>query len=453
MPDFVPNPDQMEGLKFLLSRSFGALFWDAGTRKTSTILFAYKILRDLGMVKRMMVTSMINVTDDVWPEEIEKWDDLDVTYAMVRGGARRRMEAFDLDADIYLCNMENIEWLFNTYGRRLGIDMLYVDESSKFRNAKTDRFRALRKMLPHFKRRYIGTATPTPKGYMNLWSQMFIVDQGVCLGDTKTAYKNKYFLPAGFKGKQFVLRDGAEVEIQRAIRDRVHRVEKHLNVKVEFADRMVELPPAVRLAYRELEEEFITEWQSKTLLAVNAAVATAKLRQAANGAIYYESGPKKRQWVEMHRAKIEELKKIIKSLRGEPLLIAYEFEHDYQMMLKCGLKIPSYSKAKKGAERTKLKNDWNARKLPYLSGQINSISHGLNAQFGGHNVAYYGLTYDLEAYEQLYQRLWRDGQEHDVTAWRIAAVGTVDETMIDVLHVRDADQRTLLSALLRRFGL
>ena len=65
----------------------------------------------------------------------------------------------------------------------------------------------------------------------------------------------------------------------------------------------------------------------------------------------------------------------------------------------------------------------------------------------------YGLTYNLEDYEQFFQRLWRDGQENDVVAWRLGAMGTVDETMLDVLHVRDSDQKMLLRALLRRFGI
>lgn len=462
--DFVPNDNQLGGIRFMLEKSYGALFWDPGCRKTSTVLYAYKLLRDEGLVNRMLVLSEVNILNDTWPAEIERWSDLDVTYAsMVGGGEARRKKAFELDADVYLLNNENVEWFWDTYRKvkPWPFDMLAVDESTKYRNRGTDRFRALRKMLSKFKRRYILTGTPTPKGYENLWAQMFIVDMGESLGVTLGRYRLEHFEPGGFKGKHWELREGEEPRILARLGDRVHRVEKHLDVTIDFQDIQVKLPPKAMTAYRELEEELITQWAGKTLLANNAAVATQKLRQAANGAVYYEDDDLEaaeagrraaRLWVALHTAKIEALKQLLKHLKGKPLLLAYEFKHDYLMMQKHGLKFPSYTLAKPGKERTALKEAWNRGELPVLCGQIASMSHGLNVQFGGSHLAYYGLTYNLEDYEQFFQRLWRDGQENDVVAYRIGAQGTVDETMMEVLHVRHHDQKMLLGALLRRFG-
>lgn len=463
--EFVPNDSQFEGIKFLMEHSYGALFWDPGCRKTSTILYAFKLLRDAGYVRRMLVVSDVNIVDDTWPKEMERWEDLDVTYAsMVGGGEARRKRAFELDADVYLLNNENVKWFYETYRKvkPWPFDMLVVDESTRYRNRKTDRFRALRKMLSKFKRRYILTGTPTPKGYENLWSQMFIVDMGESLGVTLGRYRLEHFEPGGFKGKYWELREGEEMRILARLGDRVHRVEKHLDVTIDFQDIKVQLPPKAKIAYRELEQELITEWSGKTITAFNAAVATQKLRQAANGAIYYddddlaaaEAGKKaRRPWVALHTAKVEALKKLLKHLNGKPLLLAYEFKHDYLMMQKAGIKFPSYTLAKRGRERSDLLARFNAGELPVLGGQIDSMSHGLNAQFGGHHLAYYGLTYNLESYEQFFQRVWRDGQENDVVAYRLITEGTVEETMMEVLHVRHNDQKMLLGALLRRFGI
>lgn len=450
--EFVPNADQLAGIEFILQHAFGALFWDPGTRKTSTMLYAFKILRDMGLVRRALVVSEVNVVDGPWVEEIEKWDDLDLTYAQLRGSERNRRNEFDLDADIYLLNMENVEWFHRVIGKKPKLmeelDVLFVDESSKFRNRKTKRFRALRKMLPMFKRRYVATGTPTPKGYMNLWSQLYIADRGDTLGDSLTEYKLRYFQPGGFKGKEWFIREGAEAEIQRAIAPRVSRVEKHLNVSISFEDIEIKLPPKARRAYDELEEEFITRWKGETITAMNAAVATGKLRQAANGGVYYAKG----EWTLLHRAKVDALLNLIKSLDGAPLLVAYEFKHDYEVMKKFGLDAPSFSEAKP-AQRVTLKRDWNAGKLPVLLSQIASISHGQNVQSGGCNLAYYGLPFNLEDYEQFYQRLWRDGQVSDVRAWRLRAVNTVDDVAIDVLNSRATTQAEFLSAIKQRYKL
>lgn len=448
---FTPNADQLSGLDFIMQKSYGALFWDPGTRKTSTILFGYKLLRDAGLINRLLVLSSVNVVDDVWPAEMERWDELNVTYAPIRGSRKRRIEGFELEADVYLCNMENIEWLqkkFAARSKQLKIDMLYVDESDNFRNRGTHRFRALKKTLPQFKRRYIGTGSPTPKGYKNLWAQMFIVDRGQTLGPDLGAYMIEFFRPGGFKGKEWILRDGAEFEIQKRIADRVHRVEKHMDVSISFEDVVVELPTKARKFYDEMEQECISEMNRRVVVAGNAAIATGKLRQAANGAVYYD---REHNWTEVHREKVEALKKIVRGLKGDPVLVAYEFDHDYEMLQKCGVKFPSYTVAKKG-QRGELLRAWNNGELKILGGNIAGMSAGLNAQFGGHHLVYYGMTFSLRDYEQFFQRLWRDGQKNDVQAWRIVAGDTVDDVMMDTVHQRDYDQKTFLAAFERRYG-
>lgn len=449
---FEPNEDQLSGIKFGMQKSYGAYFWDPGTRKTSTLLFVYKLLRDVGLVRRMLVVSRLNVVNDVWPAEMERWDDLDLTYAPLVGGISKRRRGLELDADIYLLNNESLESFYNEHGRfkAFPFDMLYVDESGDYRNRGTDRFRAMRKMLRKFKRRYVGTGTPIPKNFLNLYPQMYIVDCGETLGPTIGRYKLDYFQPGGFKGKEWVLRDGAEEEIWRAVAPRVHRVEKVMNVTMTFEDIMVDLRPKERKVYDELEREFIAEWRGKTITAMNAAVATGKLRQAANGAIYYD---REKNWVKLHTAKCEALGDLVRSLRGKPLLMAYEYDHDYEMIQRFGIKFPSYSRAKAGAERTKLLNAWNDGSLGVLGGQIGAMSHGLNAQHGGCHLAYYGMNYDLDAVIQFYQRIWRDGQLHNVTGYRIMARDTVDEVMLDTLHGRDQTQKRFLDNLNRRYDL
>lgn len=464
---FSPRGPQFEGIQWMVKKSFAGLFWDPGRGKTITTLEAFQILRDEGLARRMLVTASVNISEDVWPSEIEKFDDLDLSYSVMTGNERRRLSAWEMDADVYIINYENLWWFNENYGKTLRdehVDMFVVDESSKFRNGRVRRrrkktksgakrlqknaFSAICKMIPKFKRRYILTGTPIPKSYLNLWPQMYIVDQGECLGSTVTGFRNTYFNPAGYKGYDWVLREGADEEIKRAISPRIHRAERDNSVPIEFFDLSVRLPDKARDAYDEFEREFITEWKGKTLIAANAAVATAKLRQAANGAIYHD---RHKNWTVIHERKVQALGELIDELQGQPLLIASEFEHDIDMMHRAGLKIPRYKGSRK--HKADLKKDWDAGKLPALVGQIQSLSHGLNMQYGGRNVLYYGLTFDLDVYEQFYQRVWRDGQKHSVIAYHLVAEDTVDDVMLEVLDSRSRTQRDLLSALKRRYDL
>jgi len=457
---YEPRGPQLEGIERIVEKAFFGLFWDPGRGKTITSLQGFKILRDEGLVKNMLVTATPNIIEDVWPEEMEKFDDLNLTYSLLRGDEAKRKKGWELEADVYLISYQGLYWLMEEYGKAPGFDMFLVDESSKFRNGRLtsgrrkkkgtkppkNAFAAILKMLPSFKRRGILTGTPIPKGYLNLWPQMYIVDQGMSLGTTMTGYKNKYFNPSGYKGYDFVLREGAEVEIQDAIAPRIHRAERDNSTPIEFFDLVVKLPPGPRRVYNDLEKEFIAEWKGKVLIAANAAVATAKLRQAANGAIYHD---RQKNWTAIHERKLEALAELIAELQGQPLLIASEFEHDIEMMSRFGMKIPRYIGTR--SEKADLKKDWDAGRLPTLCGQISSLSHGLNFQYGGYNVLYYGLTFNLDDYEQFYQRVWRDGQKYQVNAYNLVAEDTVDEVMLEVLAKRSYTQRDLLKALKRRY--
>lgn len=465
---YEPRGPQAEGIKHLTQKSFCGLFWDPGRGKTITVLMAFKILKEAGLANRLLVTASRNICEDVWPEEIDKFDDLDLTYSVMTGNESRRLDAWDMDADVYMINYENLHWFNATFGKMIEdqeFDMFVVDESSKFRNGKIrsrrrksktgkrvtrkSAFKAIMNMVPKFKRRVILTGTPIPKGYLNLWPQMYIVDQGRSLGQTVTGYRNKYFSPCGFKGKNWEIMEGSEERIEDAIRDRIHRAERDNKTPIEFFDLTVKLPSKARDAYWELEQEFITEWKGKTLIAANAAVATSKLRQAANGGIYYDRA---KNWTEIHDRKAEAVYELIRELQGSPLLIAYEFGHDYEMLVKNaprGIKIPQY----KGTPTHKktLKAAWNKQDLPALAGQIDSMSHGLNMQYGGYNCLYYGLTFNLDAYEQFYQRVWRDGQEFQVNAYHLVADDTVDDVMMKVLETRSWTQKSLLKNLKERY--
>jgi SNF2 family DNA or RNA helicase len=77
----------------------------------------------------------------------------------------------------------------------------------------------------------------------------------------------------------------------------------------------------------------------------------------------------------------------------------------------------------------------------------------MNFQYGGKNVLAYGLTFDLDDYEQFYQRVWRDGQEEGVIMYNLVAEDTVDDVMLEVLAGRSRNQRALLNALKRRYKL
>jgi SNF2 family DNA or RNA helicase len=104
------------------------------------------------------------------------------------------MAGLSVDADIYLINLENVAWLFDLLNK-LVFTNLVIDESSRFKDPSTKRFKAIRKHLKGFSRRIILTGTPTPQGMADLWSQVGILDLGARLETSLTAFRAKYLTP------------------------------------------------------------------------------------------------------------------------------------------------------------------------------------------------------------------------------------------------------------------
>ncbi len=478
---YIPKPYQGESIRFGISRAAAGFFLAPGLGKTSITLFIFRILKKLGLIDELIVLAKRRIVYEVWPEEIRKWEQFEGMKCVICHGKDKRENLFK-KADVRLLNYEGMQMLaerrkrkwqltplgkkFFGRGKRL---MLAVDESSKLRNTGTSRFKALKVMLGFFARRYILTGSPTPKSLMNLFGQVYTLDYGKALGEYITQFRNDYFYPTGFGGYDWQLQKGAEERIFKKLRPLVLRYgNDQLNLPpLTFVDRFVTLNPKARAIYDEMEEELIVRIENDEIVAANAAVASNKCRQIANGGIYYNkfgdlTGNIKaaRGFKTIHDEKCEELVELLEELNGEPALVSYEYGHDVDRLRKYFKKnAPQFKDAPfvggkmKDKEFAVYKKMWNRGELPVMFGQPESVAHGLNLQGKGGIVIFFALTWNLENYEQFIQRVWRQGQKRRVIVYRIIARNTVDIDQINSLKKKDRSQQALLKAMERRHGI
>jgi SNF2 family DNA or RNA helicase len=469
---FIPWVYQYECIKFGIKKPEAGFFLAPGLGKTMIILMIFKILKKLGLVDELLVLAKRRICYEVWPEEIEKWK-LPFKYVIVHGGVKKRTEALYAKADIRIMNYDSLDWWKEekAWFRRDKRVMLCVDESSKLRNTKTVRFKSLKSRLPFFKRRYILTGSPAPAGLMGLFGQTYVLDLGETFGPYITHFRNEYFMPAGFKGYGYQLLPGAEQRIFKALRPLVIRYgNDELDLPpITFIDKKITLPKKAMRQYKTMEKEFILEYRQGNIVAANAAVASGKLRQIANGGAFYtpdgeiatvDSKKHTRKWRRIHDEKCAQLVELLEELNGEPALVAVEYRHDKERIQKYLRKhakqfanAPFVDAGMKDAEFSKLKKRWDKGELPVMFGNPSSIAHGLNLQGKGGIVIFFALTWNLEDYEQFIQRVWRQGQKRRVLVYRIIARDTVDEDMVHSLKVKDHNQQTLLKAMEVRHGL
>ena len=85
-----------------------------------------------------------------------------------------------------------------------------------------------------------------------------------------------------------------------------------------------------------------------------------------------------------------------------------------------------------------------------LLAQPASCGYGLNLQYGGHHVIWFGLTWSLEEYQQANKRLHRQGQPYPVIVHRLITQRGTDEDVVRSLELKDGAQESLLQALKAR---
>lgn len=396
----------------------------------------------------MLVVAPLRPVYKVWPDEIEKWDHTaHLSYTILHGPEKNTR--LDEDYDIYIINPEGLQWLLES--KKLPeFDVLCIDESRRFSDTQTKRFKLLKPQLSRFSRRWILTGTPVPNGLEGLFGQIYILDFGSALGRYITHFRTQYFQRSAWNIYDWSPRPGAFEEVVERIHPLLIQLsaEDYLQMP-ELVHRQVSvtLPPSAKKIYHDIENVYFSELEAGTIVAGSVAVAGIKCRQVANGAVYDSFG----SVIPIHEEKIDALESLLQELNGAPALVLYEFNHDIARIKARFSDVPVLGSGNSIKQMETLINQFNAGQIPVLYGHPRSMGHGLNLQGSCHTVIWFGITWDLELYDQAIARVYRQGQQSDrVVVYSIIAKDTLDEQVVEVLKDKDHEQQKLLSAIGRR---
>ena len=484
-----PHSFQKRSIKFLLEHQCAALFLDPGLGKTAITLAALKILKKKQMFHKALIIAPVRVCHSVWPREIEKWADFNgLTITVLHGTTKD--EALLADTDIHIINPEGLDWLLQpvktkTLGgkkthvtvdvkafKKLGYDILIVDELSRFKHIGTNRFKAIKEVLHTFNRRWGLTGSPAANGLLDLFGQCYVLDMGRSFGPFVTRFRARYFVPKVTKTDKddegnvlkkvtfgWRAREGTEEEIYERLAPLALRIsDSELDMPILIHNNiMLDLPDDAREIYEELEDELIAAINNRLVVASNAGVVSVKLRQVASGGVYYapeqeENGlfrKAKREWANIHEEKVNALHDLVDELQRSPLLVAYEFEHDVDRLRRAfpdGVFVCDYS-AKKF---TDIEQAWNNGDIELMFGHPQSIGFGLNLQDCGHHVCWHSPTWNFELYDQFNRRVYRQGNKSKkVFVHHLLMRHTIDELIMYALHRKDKGQQALFDALVQ----
>ena len=440
-------------VSFVKDHPESLLILQMGLGKTiASLTSILDLMFDSFEVGKVLVIAPLRVAKTVWPAERDAWEHTRfLRMSVVTGTALQRVAAMRTPADVYVVNRENTKWLVDFLEKHhipWPFDMVVIDELSSFKNHNSQRWKALRKVRPKIKRMVGLTGTPASNGLMDLWAEVFLIDNGKRLGRFIGRYREAYFKPAGMNPYTGVVwgyqpLPGAEEAIYSRISDiavsmkTLDYLDMPEYVPVTHA---VEMAPSERGLYDEMKKELLVEVDGESIDAANAAVLSGKLLQMANGALYSAD----REVCEIHKQKLLMLEDLIEQANGQNVLVAYWYQHDHDRIME-HLTAVGYKPRDIRSEADIA--DWNAGRIQVGLISPASAGHGLNIQKGGHILIWFSMIWSLEMYQQTNARLWRQGQKEVVTIHHIVCRGTVDEDVLKALEHKDTTQQNLIAAV------
>ncbi|MEU6263693.1 DEAD/DEAH box helicase [Saccharopolyspora shandongensis] len=510
-PSLAPHQQQIHD--FVVDRPFAGAWVNVGGGKTLSTLSVLQTVRPMGHI---LAIAPIAIARSTWIDEIEKWGFPIRTKSLIVNENDRKLskkkrlerfqEVFTDPPTMYFVSQElltrpalksceacggqgdsgrpcrecqtglvdqmpiqsivgpdgksrdTIIWPFRT---------VVIDESQGFRSHTSGRFKALKQVRPAITRLIELTGTPSPNGLHDLWSQIYLLDQGQALGKNITQFRNRWFIPKMVPGTttpaKWIPTANADAEIHEAISHLVMSAKNTSLVlpALSIQDVNVTLPPDLIQTYKEFKRDLVLDvvrtytnedgklTQSvESIIADNQAVLTSKLMQFASGTLYTadpDDPSTKGQYEVIHDKKIEMAEYLVRNNGGEPVLITYHFRSDLEQLLarfkKAGIDAQAFDGSRDMIRR------WNARQIPVMLLHPASAGHGLNLQHGGSTMIWYTLPFSLEHYLQTNGRLHRPGQQRPVIIHRLIAKGTQDERMPGVLADKQLTQDNLLEAV------
>jgi len=425
---------QQTTIKSILDKKRVLVNLQMGLGKTISAITAFtKVLHS--EVKKCLIIAPLNVAKTTWVNEFTKWEHTKhLKYSLAIGTEKQRLKALQEDSDVYIINQENVPWLLEKGFKRYGF--IIVDESTGFKSHASNRFKALK----HFTSIYMVllTGTPYPNGFMDLWSQIYLLDRGLRLGKYITHYRKSYFNYDEHKRKYVCLYPNtildkiADITISMKVTDYLKLPDKIPSVaKVDIDNYKL---------YKEFEKEYYLKINDEEITAVNSAVLYSKLLQYCNGAVY--SSTNDGTYTTIHNNKIDYLREFIEIYASENILVAYKFRIDEERIRK------AFSTAVTLTSQNviDIQQRWNEGKIKLLLCQCGTAK-GLNLQNGGRIIVWFGITPDLEHYLQFNARLHRQGQTKPVLIHHIVANKCKDEQVIHVLADKNANSEMIYQVL------
>ena len=427
------KPYQEKIVEKIMSVPKIAVWAQCGMGKSCAVIRAWEYM----LYPKLLIVAPKMVCETTWRQEWKKFcPSAQVNF--VTGNKDNRKVMIETEADVYVISRDFCYWMWQTYGKKLHFDMVVLDESSSFKNISSQRTKGIKWYCQNAQNVVELTATPAGNGYVDLWSQIFLLDGGKRLGTSVTRFREKYFIPQKV-GNYFVYRKpktGAIEEINNLISDITFSLSNDGNLilpeKIETVVKF-EMDSKTRKTYKIMRREYVLDVGNLSAYAINSASLCQKLMQISNGFCYTDD----KQVISFSNQKIEWVKEFLETV-WEPVLIFANFRRDIEELQKIGCVILN-------SEEKIIQ--FQSGIIPAGVCQPQALAYGVNLQENCSCLVFYSPVWSYEIHTQAVRRVYRQGVKNTVRVIHLITEGTIEERIVEAVQNKSLTQKTLLDAV------
>jgi len=409
---YTPFAHQVVTASYLALRDRAFCFNEAGTGKTSSVIWAADYLMSQGLVKRVLVICPLSIMYSAWQADIFKTA-MHRTVAVAHGDANRRKKILGGEYEFVVINFDGVGTVQEEIGK-LGFDLIVIDEANAYKTVSTKRWKTLAKIITPTTRLWMLTGTPASQSPLDAFGLAKLINPG---GVPKFfgAWRDKVMQPISrFK---WVPKSDAKQQVFDALQPAIRFAKDDcLDLpELMYQTREIPLTPQVKHYYKELKNQLFIKAAGEEISAVNAAAMLSKLLQISGGAMYTDT----KEVVEFDVSpRLNALMEVLEETEHK-VIVFVPFTHTIELVSRFlnqqGVANEVINGAVSATGRSEIINRFQTQENPrVLVIQPQAASHGVTLT-AANTVVFWSPVMSVETYLQCIARIDRVGQKNSMT--------------------------------------
>ena len=409
---FKPFVHQKITAGYLALRDRCFCFNEAGTGKTSSVIWATDYLMSIGQIKRVLVICPLSIMYSAWQADIFKTA-MHRTVGIAHGDNNKRKKIISGEYEFVIINFDGVATVQEEISKA-GFDLIVIDEANAYKTVTTKRWRTLSKLLKPSTKLWMLTGTPASQSPLDAFGLARLVNP-TGVPRYFTSWRDKVMQQVTkFK---YVPKPTSKTDVFEALQPAI-RFEKAQCLDlppVVYQTREVPLTSQVLRYYRELKNQHLVEAAGEQISAVNAAAMLSKLLQISGGAMYTDN----REVVEFDvTPRLSALMEVLDETEHK-VIVFVPYRHTIELVSRYlssqGVINEVINGDVSARDRADLINRFQTQTNPrVLVIQPQAASHGVTLT-AADTVVFWSPVMSVETYLQCIARIDRYGQVNSMT--------------------------------------